>query len=299
MTLHGVGMTNNQSEIHNLEESTRGQAAFQAIQSQLAKLSDDELVPVNVDMTAAAIGAIGVADRAREPALLARFQSLPPGEFEVAIIDHLAEFGWAALHAIALSSQMSGRSRKLPGGLVERAITLETRMQTCCEYHLWDHPVASVELDRLRPGVSYSDVAGDLLGYAGLYRTYRDILSRDTKHYLATDADEAVSTAEQMYTLLGESATIQAEVSTVDVQRVWTLLLRTYEDVAATGRWLLRGEPRRAERLFPSLFRLSRTGRRTRPEEPEVAPEPVTEPDLESPVAGQDAPQATRSSRHG
>jgi hypothetical protein len=271
-------MATDQPDIRIFEGPTRGQAAFQTIQPLLVTLADDELQPLNVDMTTAAIGAIGVADRAREPSLLARFQGLPPGEFDVTQLDRLSELGWGALHTVTLSSQVNGRGRtKLPADLVERAITIEARMQTCCEYHLGDHPEAGVEVARLRPGNGYSDVAGDLLGYAGLYHTYQDILSRDTKHYLATDLDEAVSTAEQMYTLLGESATIQAEVSAVDVQRVWTLLLRTYEDVAATGRWLLRGESRRAERLFPSLFRLSRTGRRSRADEP--ADEPATAPE--------------------
>ncbi len=291
-------MANNQPDIRIFEGPTRGQAAFEAIRAQLATLADDELQPLNVDMTAAAIGAIGVADRAREPWLLARFQGLPPGEFDATQVDRLSELGWAALHTVTLSSQVNGRGRaKLPADLVERAVTLEARMQTCCEYHLGDHPEAGIELDRLRPGVSYTDVAGDLLGYAALYYAYQDILSGDTKHYLATDPDDAVSTAEQMYTLLGESATIQAEVSAVDAQRVWTLLLRIYEDVAGTGRWLLRSEPRRAERLFPSLFRLSRTGRRTRPEEPGDAPEPVTEPNAEPASLVVDASQSSRSPR--
>jgi hypothetical protein len=271
-------MSTNRPDIRIFEGPTRGQAAFQAIQPSLATLADDELQPLNVDMTAAAIGAIGVADRAREPSLLARFQGLPPGEFDATQIDRLSELGWAALHTVTLSSQVNGRGRtKLPADLVERAVTLETRMQTCCEYHLGDHPEAGAEVARLRPGNGYRDVAGDLLGYAVLYHTYQDMLSRDTKNYLATDPDDAVSTAEQMYTLLGESATIQAEVSSVDAQRVWTLLRRTYEDVAGTGRWLLRGESRRAERLFPSLFRLSRTGRRSRQDEP--ADEPATAPE--------------------
>jgi len=291
-------MANNQPDIRIFEGPTRGQAAFEAIRAQLATLADDELQPLNVDMTAAAIGAIGVAGRAREPSLLARFQSLPPGEFDATQIDRLSELGWAALHTVTLSSQVNGRGRtKLPADLVERAVTIEARMQTCCEYHLGDHPEAAIELDRLRPGVSYTDIAADLLGYAALYYAYQAILSGDTKHYLATDPDDAVSTAEQMYTLLGESATIQAEVSAVDAQRVWTLLLRTYEDVAGTGRWLLRSEPRRAERLFPSLFRLSRTGRRTRPEESEDAPEPVTEPNAEAAGLVLDTPQASRSPR--
>jgi hypothetical protein len=277
--LHGHRMTNtNQPDVRVLEGSTRGQAAFQAILPVLAVLSDDELQPLNVDMTAAAVGAIGVADRAREPTLLVRFYSLPPGEFDPAQLDRLSELGWAALHTVTLCSQLQGRARKLPAELVERGVVLETRMQTCCEYLLGDHPVAGTEVARLRTGNGYLDMAGDLIGYATLYRTYLDIVSRDPKHYVATDADEAVSVAEQMYTLLGESATIQAEVSTVDAQRVWTLLYRTYEDVAATGRWLLRGEPRRAERLFPSLISLSRTGRRARQDEPATEPTPAPTP---------------------
>lgn len=279
MTLHGVGMTNNQSEIRNLEGTTRGQAAFQAIQPQLVVLSDDELLPINVDMTAAAIGAIGVADRAREPSLLARFQSLPLGEFDVTQLDRLSELGWAGLYVVSFASHPGGRGRsKLPGDLVEYASTLEARMQICCEYHLGDHPVAGPQVTALRSGQGYRDMAADLLGYSGLYGTYKDVLSRDTKHYRESDEADAVRTAEQIYTLLGEAVTAETTISNIEVRQVWTLLVRTYEDVAETGQWLLRNEPRRAERLFPSLFRVSRSGRRRRQGEPETTPgtEPAT-----------------------
>jgi hypothetical protein len=274
-----IGMANNQPDIRVLEGPTRGQAAYEGIQALLTALADDELMAPNVDMSAAAIGAIGVAERAREASLLARLQSLPPGEFDAAKIDLLGILGWAALHVVTRTSQTRGQGRtKLPPSLVEPAVELETRMQTCCEYHLGDHPEAGVEVARLRSGQGYRDLAADLLGYAELYRTYRDVLSMDLKYYRDTDEPEAVRMGEQIYTLLGEAATAETPISSIEARRVWTLLVRTYEDVATTGQWLLRNEPRRAERLFPSLFRVSRTSRRRRSGEPADETAPGTEP---------------------
>lgn len=276
-------MTNTGSDIKIQEGPGKGQIAFEAILPLLATLADDELMAPNVDMSAAAIGAIGVAERAREPTLLVRFQGLPPGEFDPAQIDLLATLGWAALHVVTRTGQARGQSRsKLPPDLVESAIVLETRMQICCEYHLADHPVAGPELTRLRPGQGYRDLAADLLGYAEIYRTFKDVLERDVKHYRDTDEADAVSTAERMYTLLGEAATAEPQLTGLEARQVWTLLVRTYDDVAATGRWLLRNEPSRADRLFPSLFRLGRPARRSRPGEPEPAAG-------EAPAPGSDA----------
>jgi hypothetical protein len=262
-----------------LDGPSRGQAAYDSIQPLLATLADGDLLTINIDLTAAAIGAIGVVERAREPELLARFLSLPASEFDPSQIELLSTLGWAVLHVATRIGEARGNGRaKLPPRLVESAITLETRMQICCEYHLGDHPEASGQLARLRPGISYRDLAADLLGYAELYRTYQDLLSGDLKHYRATDEAEAVQTAEQIYTLLGEAATAEPQISSIDARRIWTLLVPTYENVAATGRWLLRRESTRAERLFPSLFRVSRSGRRSRSGEPEAGAEPGTEP---------------------
>jgi hypothetical protein len=263
-----------------LEGPTRGQAAFNAIQPMLATLGEKELMVINVDLSAAAIGAIGVAERAREPMLLTRLRRLPLDEFDFAQVELLVTLGWATLHLATRYNQPRGR--KLPSKLVEQGIAVKTRMQICCEYHLGDIPEARTVLDRLRPGNGYRDLAGDLLGYAELYRTYRDVLSRDLKYYQATDEADAVQTAEQIFTHLGESATAEPEVTSLDARRLWTLLVSTYEDVAATGRWLLRREPARAERLFPSLFSLSRTTRRSRSGEPETGDDPIAEPVVQS-----------------
>ena len=266
-------------DIKAVEGPSRGQIAYEGLQPLLAALPEDELLTINIDMTGAAIGAIGVAERAREPALLARFQSLPPSEFDPTQIELLLMLGWAALYVATRIGEGRGSGRaKLPPELVESAITLETRMQICCEYHLGDHPEAGGHLARLRPGNGYRDLAADLLGYAELYRIYQDVLSRDFKHYRATDEAEAVQTAEQIYTLLGEVVTAEPQISSIDARRIWTLLVPTYENVAETGRWLLRREASRAERLFPSLFLVSRAGRRSRSGEPEAGTEPGTEP---------------------
>ena len=272
-------MNTTEPEIQSHEGPRRGQAAYDAIQPLLATLDDDELMPINIDMGAAAIGAIGAAERAREPTLLARFQSLPASELDPEQIALLVTLGWATLHVVMRTQQARGQSRTmLPPALVESAVELETRMRVCCEYHLGDHPEVASELARLRPGQGYRDLAGDLLGYAEIYRRYREVLSLDVKHYRDTDEPEAVHTAEEIYLLLGEVATAEPQITSIEARRVWTLLVRTYDDVAATGRWLLRREPSRAERLFPSLFTLGRPSRRGSPGEPEPVIEPAPEP---------------------
>jgi hypothetical protein len=44
-----------------------------------------------------------------------------------------------------------------------------------------------------------------------------------------------------------------------DLSRAWTLLLRVYNEVAETGRWLLRRDPNGKDE-FPSLYSVARPG---------------------------------------
>lgn len=59
--------------------------------------------------------------------------------------------------------------------------------------------------------------------------------------------------------------------------RAWTLLLRCYDEVAATGRWLLRHEPK-VDAYFPSLHAAGRPGIGRNKSSKTPAPAPTEEP---------------------
>jgi hypothetical protein len=240
----------------------KGKAAFESLLPRYKAMAPESLATLNADAARAAIAALGVAARANDPELLTRFKRLPAKEFDIGNVEDLPTIAWACWYAATedQKSRATQTDAKLPAELVQKVVVMEARMQACCEYHLNDHPEVGPHLAALRSGTGHHDLAADLLGYAGIYREHWDVLSADKKHFQATDADDAVKLAEEMIASLGARLSPEARLAADHLLRAWTLLLDTYEEVASTGRWLLRHDPR-ATQAFPSLFSLVRTRR--------------------------------------
>lgn len=255
----------------------KGKKAFDALLPRYRTMTAESLAVVNADAGLAAVAALGVAARANEPDLLGRFKSLPSKEFDATLVEQLPTIAWACWYAATedQKSKVFATEAKLPADLVHKATAMERRMQACCEYYFNDHPDLGPYLAMLRAGSGHRDLAADLLGYAGVYRDQYDNLKDDKRHFLATDADDAVKVAEEILAILGSRLGPEGRAAADDLARAWTLLLDTYEEVAATGRWLLRHEPH-PEKTFPSLFSVIRVrhGGRAR-KKPEAAPTPA------------------------
>jgi len=237
-------------------------------------MTADSLAAVNADAGLAAVAALGVFARANEPALLARFKSLPATEFDAGLVELLSTAAWACWFAATedQKDKSLATEAKVPIDLVRKAVAIEGRMQACCEYYFKDHPEIGPYLAMLRAGSGHRDIASDLLGYASVYREQYDTVKEDKKHFRATDADDAIKTAEEILGILGARLSPEGRVAAENLIRAWTLLLDTYEEVASTGRWLLRHEPH-PEKAFPSLFSVIRSGRGGRKKKPtEPAP---------------------------
>jgi hypothetical protein len=262
-------------------QPSRGQTAFNAIKPQLDALTPDQFQRLNADVEAAAIVALGVGQRVIQLPWYPRFQRLPREEFDITGVHQLEEAAWAAWYGAKQAGNVRAlmNNAKLPPVLVERASELEGRMQRLCEYHLSDHPEIGRVVARLRSGSGYRDLAGDLLGYAELYRTQNDILRRDTKNYRPTDHGDAVRLAEEILMALGVAAGPEGRRVNEDLARVWTYLVNVYDDVSKTGLWLMRNEPEAAQRReFPSLFAAGRAARRPRRPEADDGGKPSDPP---------------------
>ena len=238
-----------------------GERALLHLMPRLNILSADQLEKPRGDLELVATGALGLARLIREPNLRARFRALPPSEFDPEWLDLLEPLAWALwhVHRTHQAASISAAAVVVPVDLVEAATDLERRMQTCVEYHLADHPDAGPKVAFLRVGTGYRDLAGDLMGYAELYRDYGEELRHDRKHYRAGDAGEAVVLATRLFEALAMGQGGDQHRLTLR-DRTWTLLSRCYEEVAATGRWLLRHDPN-VMALFPTLHALGRLGR--------------------------------------
>ncbi len=240
----------------------RGRVAFETLRQEASELPNEILVAPNTNVGDAAIGALGVIAAIREPELYQRFESLPPGEFDIECVAALDNICHATLFvANLIEDAREAGFRRIPSELLQRAKTLEERMRACCEYYLGDRADLAPVLAKLRRGAGHIDLAERLLGYATLYREHGVALSADPKHYRDSDADDAAHIGQEMMAMLGLAERDGLDVTPADLSRMWTLLVRVYGEVAATGRWLFRSEPVQAQRRFPSLVALGRTGR--------------------------------------
>lgn len=253
----------------------QGKAAFESLLPRYKAMPVESLIAVNADAGLAAVAALGVASRANEPELLARFKSLPAAEFDASLVEQLPTIAWACWYAA--TEDQKGRAlsseAKLPADLVQKALNIESRMQACCEYYLNDHPEIAPQLAMLRAGTGHRDLAADLLGYASIYREHYSTLSTDKKYFIATDADDAVKAAEEMLSTLGARLSPEARLASDQLARAWTLLLDSYDEVATAGRWLLRRDAQ-VNKLFPSLFSMVRTRRSKAQKAPEAPSSP-------------------------
>lgn len=243
-----------------------GKAALAALAPRLDSLRPDELVSTRADIEKAALAALAASTFANEPALHARFHKQDDaGEFDLAKLDSLPELSFAVLFALGewRTHRDAVSEAKIPATLVAEATTLESRMQDLCEYHFRDDPAVRAELDRLRPGGGYSDLADDLLGYARIYEEHLSVVAANPKHYRPTDIDDARRIAGELLAALSTSMSPKARKAHDTLARAFTLLHRAYEDVRAVGLYLLRNDPASASN-FPSLFTAARRAPRAR-----------------------------------
>lgn len=238
-----------------------GKAALEALAPRRDALPRDRVRTPDTDVEACAIFVIGVAAKVQEPALYARFASLPKEEFDLGHVRDLgllAQAAWYATTQLAIASATSTEA-KLPAKLVQRSAERKARMLKVVTYLFDDHPRIGREISDIILGTGYRDLASDLIRLAKIYVSERSTVEKDPKHYRADDEAEALKDADEIIACLG-AARSSAERTWADVvARSWTLLCQSYGEVMAAGSWLLRNEG--AAEIFLPLVVAGRLGR--------------------------------------
>jgi len=255
-------------------EPKAAEKAFEKFKSRMLGLDPNKLAVQSVDMEKAAVAAAAVGRWVCEKEPRARFASLPKKHFDQAHADDLDGVALATWHAaITLRSANAGKSEaKLPVSLVQQATALRARMVLLVDYNFGDNPVDRTEIDDIKVGSGYTDLASDLLRLAKLYAKYKDAVKLDPKNYQAGDDSAAGRVAHAIMRELGEAKNQEQKVWSDLVARSWTLLIGVYDEVAAAGSWLYRHEG--AAQRFPSLHSAGRaTPKRTKgAKDPKEAP---------------------------
>lgn len=253
-----------------------------------ASLAFDEMLPLldaqtdmrraNTDINKAVVVAAAVGRMVKQAEIFAAFASLPANHFDIRHVERLESTSlanWHVLLALSNARALSSGAR-IPDTVVADAMGLKQTMVKVLDYYLGHLPDISKILADIRGGRGYVDLASDLVRLAELYEMYAATLAVDTVRYQASDRETAGRLAHAIHQVLGDGRHSDAEYWSDYLARAWSLLVITYDEVSAAGRWLFRhadGEDR-----FPSLYAVGRQRRRR--------------PDPDSDGPGNDAPVA-------
>jgi hypothetical protein len=274
-------------------DSEGARKAFEVLKPRLDQQTELRRITVDVEKAAALAAAIGRAVRA--PEMRSMFAQLPAQVFDIRHVDELEMAGLATWHAVVeLASARVGASHsRVPLELVEQASALKQRMLTVAEYHLGHDPDTAAQLADIRQGKGYTDLAADLLRLGRIYEASEAELIQDRRHYRASDRHEASRLAHRIYEYVGKNASSDAQHWADYVQRAWTFMIATYEEVSAAGRWLYRHDS--GDDKFPSLFSSLRQPPRSRT--PETTPDAMAEVTPEAMISATTAHAITTEPR--
>jgi len=239
-------------------EAKAAEKAFEKLKPRMLGIDADKLAVQSADLEKAAIAAAAVGRWVMEKEPRARFESLPKEHFDQAHVDDLAGIALAAWHAaIALRSANAGKTEaKLPVSLVAEATAVRARMVALVDYNFGDDPVDRTEIDDIKVGTGYTDLASDLLRLAKLYAKHRERVKLDPKNYQAGDQAAAGRIGHAIMRELGEAKNQEQKVWSDLAARAWTLLIGVYDEVSSAGSWLYRHEG--GAQRFPSLYTAGR-----------------------------------------
>jgi hypothetical protein len=256
-------------EIIDVISAEKARLAFEAMLPSLDV--QNELRRANTGLDRAIIFGASTGRMVQQPEVLARFASLPAGEFDIQHALRLEPAALATWYAsLMLRSASVTVGVKIPEHVMAKATAIKHLMLKVLEYNLGHDANLIAELADIREGTGYVDLASDLVRLATLYQAHAADLATDVRHYQADDAETAGRTAQAIHQVLGDGRDTSARYWSNYLPRAWSLLVTTYEEVSAAGRWLFRHE--NGEARFPSLYTIGRQRRSRRPDESDGIP---------------------------
>lgn len=233
-------------------DEVQAKQSFEALEPEARALDEALLVPVRVDLRRAARQGLALAQLVAQPEQQARFALVPAELFDASHLSRVGALSWALWYTTQAraSAEQAERGARVGEELLTEARDLKETMWKTLEFYVGDAPEVARELQSIRAGKGYQDLASDLSRLATLYETHSAHLSSDTKRYKPTDHERARSLAGQ---LLREISPPEREAWTQIQARVWTLFLKSYQEVRATGAYVWRAEEAKAG-LFSSPF---------------------------------------------
>lgn len=254
---------------------------WKLVEAEVDALPAADAVAPRVDLQAAAEVALHALDALTDDAaLLARFHAVcATGELDGAVVTRAQRYAGAAWYARhrQLQVEAAATAGVVPEAVLTRADELYSRMHGLASYHFKDDSEFGAVVAAMNRAPGHRKMANQLLSLSEIYAQRAERVATDPVNYRATDQRDARKVAGEIIKALTEQGDAEAELWRARVSRVWSLLLRAYDETAALARWLLRAEPERAQTMFPSIFAEIRSAPVARKVETPANPAPVTD----------------------
>lgn len=224
---------------------------------------------INGSVEGAAEAALRLAAVLEEPAVAARFA--PLGSAWDPNTPAILREGAARLHALndlLKTEKATSNDAKVPAKLVQEAMALRARLRALVEYWLSDDPVEAPELEDIRGGGGYEDLASDLVRYAAMIRRHLELLAGDRKNYREEDPADADRVAADLRGALAEGESNSAVAA--ELRLTFTGVRFLYGKAIAAAHFAFYGEPEAARFLsLPAeLRRSAKPKKKAKPAQP-------------------------------
>ncbi len=254
-----------------------GIAAFERVLGALEAVPWDAAPRVPAQPAAAFVRSI--ARRDSDPARKARFERLAAaGYFDLGDLTGLSDLASATWHCRREQEKATALTdnRIVAEPVAREAKEVRARMLKVLEYHFADDERLGPKLAYVRSGTGTMDLANDLQNLALLYEDeqMKPILEDDVRFYDPADVAAARRLAGHIFESLGVQPSSPAERWSTLTRAALSLLIASYEEVAAAGRFVFRKDEDVLE-TYPPLLTAIRKPRRCRPADD--APPPDTQ----------------------
>jgi hypothetical protein len=243
--------------------------AFAEVEPLLAKLSPDNLAPINVDIPRAVSIAVGAVPHLAK--LRGDASKLP--DFDINDIDRVGTYALAAWYAHLLT--LPEVTASALAALLEEAKPIRESMLLAAELLAHHGYFDRKAVEAIRAGQGNLDTANDLVTLAALFSSgWSQVENRSPVEW--THVERAAKLGPEILIALG--AKNQPDAKSADPSnaserrtRAYTLFVRAYDQCRRAATYL-RWNEGDADEIVPSLF--ANRGGRKPGSEPEEAPEP-------------------------
>lgn len=252
--------------------STPFRASFDEAGAEIAAVAIDRVLPINIDITAAVITALGTLGevRALRPRIVAE---LP--RFEVRYLDRLETYTLALGYAHWLALGSRGPTGPIDGLVSELSVTRDLLVSDANA--LAKHGVVDgARLSQLQGGTAFRNIVSDVMLLVAVFRDAGDSIVGKT-FVTPAQLDEAERKAQQLAAALGqrEQAPTVSTPAAETRSRAFTLFMNAYDQVRRAATYL-RWDEGDADTIVPSLY--AGRGHRKVDPAPVPAPAPATPP---------------------